>query len=67
MICIVRFYLPNMVVLGLNDVCTISLADFVQPPHKNCMADCILFEREIYFCTIFVSAASWPTWESAHG
>ena len=31
------------------------------------MADHILFEKEINFCMIFVLAASWPTWESAHG
>ena len=37
-----------------------------QPPCKSHTADHVLFEKESDFCMAFVSAASWPTWESAH-
>ena len=36
------------------------------PPHKSCMADCILFEKENDFHMAFVLAVGWPTQESAH-
>ena len=59
--------MPNMIVLGMNDACTVCLADFVSLPCKSCMADRILFEKESDFCMAFVLAIGWPTWESAHG
>ena len=52
---------------SMNDGCTICLADIVSLPAKGRTADCILFEKEIDFCTAFVSAIGQPTWESAHG
>ena len=50
----------------MNDVCTVCPADIVCPPYKSHTADHILFEKESNFCTAFVSATGWPTWESAH-
>ena len=37
-----------------------------QPSHKSRMADCILFEKEINFCTTFMSAIGWSACKSAH-
>ena len=37
------------------------------PSCKSCMANCILFEKEIDFCTIFVLAVGRSACESAHG
>ena len=56
-----KYYSSNM-----NDACTVYLADIVSPPHKSCMADCILFEKENDFLRAFVSAVGQPTWESGH-
>ena len=50
----------------MNDVHTKCLANNVSLPAKVVWADCILFEKENDFCMAFVSAASQPTWESAH-
>ena len=45
-------------------------AQFIQPTLsascKSHMANSIIFEKENYFRIAFVSAVSWPTWESAH-
>ena len=56
-----KYYSSNM-----NDVHTVCPADVVSPPCKSRMADHILFEKESNFCTAFVLAAGWLTWESAH-
>ena len=32
-----------------------------RPPRKSRMVNRVLFEKEIDFCTTFVSAAGWPT------
>ena len=50
----------------INDAHTVCQANFVRPPSKSCMADCILFEKENDFLMAFVLAISQPTWESAH-
>ena len=50
----------------MNNALTVSPADFVRPPSKSHMADCILFQKESDFCMAFVLAISRPTWESAH-
>ena len=51
----------------MNDVHTISLADFVGLPAKVVWLTTFFLEKEIDFCTTFVLAISQPTWESAHG
>ena len=51
---------------SMNDACTIYPGQYCWPPHKSCMANHILFRKEINFHMAFVLAISWPTWESAH-
>ena len=50
----------------MNNVHTVCPANIVSLPHKSCMADCILFEKEDNFHMAFVSAAGQLTWESAY-
>ena len=49
---------------GMNDVCTIGLANFVGLPAKVIWLTAFFFKKND-FCTAFVSATSRLTWESA--
>ena len=51
---------------NMNDVHTVYPGRYCWPPSKSRMADHVLFEKENDFCTAFVLAIGWPTWESAH-
>ena len=50
----------------MNDVFTVSLADFVGLPAKVIWLTAFLFQKESNFCMAFVLAIGWLTWESAH-
>ena len=51
---------------SMNDACTICPADFVSLPAKVVWLTAFFLKKKAIFCTAFVLATSWTTWESAH-